>query len=130
MPTKKRKKATEQGKSPISGTAPPVEYQFGQPHGNKRHNGSWKKEDTARYKLEQMIKLDYDDLVKIREDMSAPVFERRLAKSLLDEWDWKTTESMINQVYGRPQERVSVETKSDSSKELLDYLRKEAETHK
>ena len=42
--------------SPISGVAPPKERQFGQPNGNKRHSGAWKKEDTARYKLEQMMK--------------------------------------------------------------------------
>lgn len=121
-----RKKGTKQGTSPISGTAPPVEYQFGQPHGNKRHNGAWKKEDTARYKLEQMIKMSYEELVAIRENMEAPVFERRIAKSLLDEWDWKTTESMINQVYGRPQEKIAVEAKTDSSQELLEFLKKNA----
>ena len=54
-PKKSRKMPTKQGKgrSPINGARPPVERQFGQPNGNPRSNGSWKKEDTLRYKLER-----------------------------------------------------------------------------
>lgn len=51
------KKATKQAKgvSPISGVAPPKHTQFGQPGGNPRHNGAWKKEDTPRGKLEKLL---------------------------------------------------------------------------
>lgn len=51
------KKATKQGKgvSPISGVAPPKHTQFGQPGGNPRHNGAWKKENTPRGKLEKLL---------------------------------------------------------------------------
>lgn len=48
--------ATKQAnvKAGRGGIVPPVDKRFGQPNGNPRHNGAWKKEDTARYKLEQM----------------------------------------------------------------------------
>ena len=94
----KAKKQASVRVSPISGVAPPKERQFGQPNGNKRHSGAWKKEDTARYKLEQMMKLSEDELRNIVDAKDAPLFERRIAKSLLTENEIKTTEAMINQV--------------------------------
>ncbi len=82
---------------------PPKEYQFGQPHGNPRSNGHWRKEDTARYKLEQMTKLTEDELSAVIENKDAPCFERRIARAIKDS-EWHTIESMINQVYGKPKE--------------------------
>ena len=101
-------KATKQANvkpSPISGVAPPVEHQFGQANGNPRHNGAWKKEDTARYKLEQMMKLPEDELRKVATDKTAPYFERKLA-SCIAKGDWKVVEGMMNQVYGQPKQQV------------------------
>lgn len=100
--------ATEQAnvKAGRGGTIPPKDKQFGQPNGNPRHNGSWKKEDTARYKLEQMLKLPEEEIVKIANDKEAPLFERRLARSLLKENNFKTTEAMMNQVYGQPKQKI------------------------
>ena len=108
-------KATEQAKgvSPISGVAPPKASQFGQPNGNPRHNGAWKKEDTPRYKLEQMLKLDKAELEAILNDDDAPLFERRLARSLLTENDFKTTEAMINQIYGAPKQVQETKLEAD-----------------
>lgn len=94
--------------SPISGTPPPKSRQFGQPNGNKRHDGSWKKEDTARYKLEQIMKLNLAQVGALANDENAPVFERNLAKALV-KGDWKILESMMNQVYGAPKQRIEVE---------------------
>lgn len=94
--------------SPRSGTAPPKERQFGQPNGNKQGRGFWRREDTARYKLEQMMKLNEDELRKIVDAKDAPLFERRIAKSLLTENEFKTTEAMINQVYGMPKQRQDI----------------------
>lgn len=102
-------KATKQGRtgvSPISGTRPPVAHQFGQPNGNPRHNGAWKKEDTARGKLEALGKLTEQELLAIVKDKNAPMLERRIARALLNENDWKVTESMINQVYGMPKQEI------------------------
>lgn len=100
--------ATKQAnvKAGRGGVVPPKDKQFGQPNGNPRHNGSWKKEDTARYKLEQMLKLSEEEIVKITNDKEAPLFERRIARSLLKENNFKTTEAMMNQVYGQPKQKI------------------------
>lgn len=100
--TPKTQKATKQAKvSPRSGTAPPKSRQFGQPNGNPRHNGAWKKEDTPRFKLEQMMKMSKKELEAVIKDDEAPCFEQKLAKHMLN-GEWKEIEAMINQVYGAP----------------------------
>lgn len=104
--------------SPISGTPPPKANQFGQPNGNPQGRGFWKKEDTPRYKLEQMLKLNKTELEAILNDDDAPLFERRLARSLLTENDFRVTESMINQVYGAPKQVQ--ETKLDAEVNGID----------
>lgn len=100
--------STKQGivKTGRGGQMPPKERQFGQPNGNPRHNGAWKKEDTARFKLERMLELPEKELMAISSNKNAPLFERRIARSLLKETEWKTTEGMINQVYGLPKQSV------------------------
>ena len=105
-----RKIAKTQGVSPLTGYPPPKERQFGQPNGNKQGRGFWKKEDTARYKLEQMIKLSEREIRDIIDDPDAPLFERRLARSLLKENEFKTSEAMMNQVYGAPKQDVHVDS--------------------
>lgn len=102
------KKATKQAVSPRSGVAPPKERQFGQPNGNPRHNGAWKKEDTARYKLEKMMQMTEEELIQVAQDTNAPYFERRIARCI-NTADWKGLESMINQVYGYPKQAVAAE---------------------
>lgn len=82
-----------------------VSAQFGKPNGNPRHNGAWKKTDTARYKLEQMLKLSEDELKSVATDKEAPLFERKLA-TCIAKGQWKEIESMINQVYGFPKQSV------------------------
>lgn len=87
------------------GIVPPVDKQFGKPNGNPRHNGSWRKEDTARYKLEQMLKLSEDELRTVATDKDAPLFERKLA-GCIAKGQWKEIEGMMNQVYGQPKQSV------------------------
>lgn len=104
----KQSKATKQANvkvSPISGVAPPVKNQFGQPNGNPRHNGAWKKEDSARYKLEQMLKLSEAELRELASDSEAPLFERKLA-TCIAKGQWKEIEGMMNQVYGAPKQQI------------------------
>ena len=100
-------KPTKQGivKTGRGGQMPPKERQFGQPNGNPRHNGAWKKEDTARYKLEQMLKLSEDELRTVATDKDAPLFERKLA-GCIAKGQWKEIEGMMNQVYGQPKQQV------------------------
>lgn len=99
--------ATKQAKAKAGrgGIVPPVDKQFGKPNGNPRHNGAWKKEDTVRFKLEQMMKLSDEELQDVAQDKDAPLFERKLAMAI-DKGDWKVIESMINQVYGQPKQQV------------------------
>lgn len=84
---------------------PPVKNQFGQPNGNPRHNGAWKKEDSARYKLEQMLKLSESELRELASDSEAPLFERKLA-TCIAKGQWKEIEGMMNQVYGAPKQQI------------------------
>jgi len=85
-----------------------ISHRFGQPNGNPRNPGGWKKEDTARYKLEQMMKLSESQLRAIEDDSDAPMFERKIAKAILN-GEWKEIESMINQVYGQPKQKIEAE---------------------
>lgn len=93
------------GVSPISGVAPPKERRFGEKNGNPRHNGAWKKTDTARFKLEQMLKLSEQELKAVAIDKDAPLFERKLANCIAT-GKWKEIEGMMNQVYGQPRQLV------------------------
>lgn len=65
-----------------------------------RANGSWKKDDTARYKLEQMMQLPEDQLEAINGDKTAPLFERKLARAIID-GQWTVIKEMMQEVYGR-----------------------------
>lgn len=97
-----QKKATKQPKrvSPISGTPPPDGFEK---YPERRHNGAWKKEDTARFKLEQMLKLSEEELMQIVKDKDAPYFERKLA-TCINKGDWQVIQGMMNQVYGMPKQ--------------------------
>lgn len=92
---------------------PPKDKQFGQPGGNKRREGFWDISATPRYKLEQMLKLSEEELREILDDKEAPLFERRLARSILMENEFKTTEAMINQVYGAPKQVQETKLEAD-----------------
>ena len=87
------------------GVIPPVERRFGQPNGNPRHNGAWKKEDTARYKLEKMLTMPESELKDLASDKDAPLFERKLALCI-SKGNWKEIEGMMNQVYGQPKQKI------------------------
>lgn len=82
-----------------------VAAQFGQPNGNPRHSGAWKKEDSARYKLEQMLKLSEAELKDVATNKDAPLFERKLANCIA-KGQWKEIEGMMNQVYGQPKQSI------------------------
>lgn len=89
-------------KGRIIGGTPPAGFNV---HPENRHNGAWKKEDTPRYKLEQMMKLDEETLRKVAEDTSAPLFERKLAIAV-KKGDWREIKEMIEQVYGKAKETI------------------------
>lgn len=115
------KTPTDQGDYKVGNKRPPVERQFGQPAGNPRNPGGWKKEDTPRFKLEQMMKLSESELIKIYTSKDAPYFERKMAESI-NKGDWKVIESMINQVYGQPKQQV--ESTIITPKPLVDLTKR------
>lgn len=106
MATDQATKNRERKPSPINGQVLPDGFEK---HPERRNPGGWKKEDTARYKLERMLELDEAELVKIANNPKAPLFERRIATTLIKDKDWRITEGMLNQVYGAPKQRLEVE---------------------
>lgn len=96
---------------------PPKNRQFGQPDGNKRSSGAWKKEDTARYRLEQMIRLTEPELKEISQDKDRPLFERKLARFIMND-DWKTYKDMFSEVYGAPKQQVETIDKTPKAIEV------------
>lgn len=93
----------------VGNKKPPKNRQFGQPEGNPRHNGAWKKEDTLRYKWEKMLEMDDDELLAIKDNPKSSRVEKMTAEVLLDE-DMKSAEKLAsleklaNQVYGMPKQ--------------------------
>lgn len=90
------------GASPLNGVVPPKNRQFGQPEGNPRNPGGWKKADTPRYKMEQMLKLPRNKLADTANDTNAPGFERSIAEAILKGKSLDDICRIINQVYGMP----------------------------
>lgn len=97
---------------------------FGQPNGNPRNPGGWKKSDTPRYKLEQLLKLSDKELEEIAKDKERSRFEQVVAAHL-HKGEWKTVESMINQVYGMPKQQVE-QTNIEPPKPLSPRKQKKA----
>lgn len=98
-----------------------IAHRFGGPKGNPRNPGGWKKEDTVRYKLEQMMKLTQSELLEIVRDPERPYFEQKIAAAI-NQGDWKVIEGMINQVYGAPKQVV--ETPNIEVKPLVDLTKR------
>lgn len=135
MSSKNGKTPTEQGDDYRVGPGhPPRERQFGQPNGNPRHNGSWHKEDTPRYKLECMMKMSDDELSSIRMDDSKQSFERAYANIILlmrsatdiDEATKaaKAMNDMIHEVYGKmPEMQISVQADEETEDSANKFIR-------
>lgn len=106
-------KPTKQGivKTGRGGQMPPKERQFGQPNGNPRHNGAWKKEDTLRYKWEQTLKMSDEELKAIIKDKTSERVMKMTAEALLSD-KMRPTEKidvlnkLATQVYGQPKQSV------------------------
>lgn len=67
---------------------------------DRNKGGSWKRDETARYKLEQMMQLTESELTDIVINPASLVFEQKLAKAIMD-GTWTTIKEMMDQVYGR-----------------------------
>lgn len=128
-PTKQRKPSFGKGGVP---TPPGFEA-----HPERRHNGAWKKEDTARYKLEKMITMSDVELNSIIESPDSPEFEKATADIILSirvdtdkdgnkipaHQRLKAIEGLINQVYGQPvQKEITKESDSNDEAFIKGYL--------
>ena len=99
------------------GNTPPAGFNK---HPENRNPGGWRKADTPRYKLEQMMKLSEPDLRKIAEDKDAPLFERKLATAIA-KGQWREIKEMIQEVYGKPKESVDVTSGGEPIKALVEF---------
>lgn len=86
-----------------------------------RNPGGWRKEDTPRFKLEQMMKLDEEALLALAKDKKAPYFERMLALAMADK-NWKTVKEMIHEVYGTPKQSLDVTSGGDKIKTVVEII--------
>lgn len=101
---------------------PPKNRQFGQPEGNPQHNGSWHKEDTPRYWLETMMKMDDDELSTIINGKE-PVFKKNMAQCII-KGEWKELKEMIQEVYGKmPEMQITVEADDETKEEASKIIR-------
>lgn len=82
-----------------------------------RNKGSWKRSETARYKLEQMMQLTESELTDIVSNPASPVFEHKLAKAIID-GTWTTIKEMMDQVYGRKSD-VDMSMKMDDGVPII-----------
>ena len=85
-----------------------------------RSSGAWKKEDTPRFKLEEMMKLSSSELEEIGRAKTAPLFERKLATAI-NKGQWKEIREMIHEIYGKPRETLDVTTKRPLDQETIHH---------
>ena len=101
-----KKEKTLRGGVPINKAT-----QFGQPNGNPRHNGAWKKEDTLRYKWERILEMEDTELREVLKDPKCGRVEKMTAEVLLDN-EMKSTEKiavldkLATQIYGQPKQKI------------------------
>lgn len=95
---------TRDEKGRITGGKPPVGF-----HTNpERINASgWRKSDTPRYKLEQMMKLGDAELQDVIDEPQTPTFERKIAQAI-QQGQWREIKEMIEQVYGKAKESMEL----------------------
>lgn len=125
MMNNRDKTSTEQGvKRNPDGTYAKGTYPATGFHTNpeRRHNGSWHKEDTPRYWLESMMKMDDEELNGIINGKE-PVFKKKMAQCIIN-GEWKELKEMIQEVYGKmPEMQITVEADEDTSEEANRIIR-------
>lgn len=124
----KTKTPTKQGEYEVGNKKPPKNRQFGQAEGNPRHNGAWKKEDTLRFKLQQVAKMTADELQDLLSSPEAGEFEKNAARTILEMSNlepnkrWPILEGLTNQDSGFPKQQV--EQKNIDLKPILPKRKK------
>ncbi len=104
-----KKIATTQAISPISGVAPPINKQFGQPDGNPRGDGVNKEKLAARRDLQRLlneiIEMSDDKLKDFYDDKCQPrivqIFALALHRGRMED-----AMTIWHEVFGFPKQRV------------------------
>lgn len=81
--SKRKKNPTKQGNRQVGYCKPPKDKQFGKPDGNPRHNGAWKKEESARGKFEMWIKMTEKELTELLEKENIASFDESTINLIL-----------------------------------------------
>ena len=114
---------TKQGDYEVGNKKPPKNRQFGQVEGNPRHNGAWRKEDTLRFKLQQVAKMSEEELRGLIADPNTGEFEKNAARTIIEmaglepNKRWQILEGLTNQDSGYPKQQV--ENKNIELKPIL-----------
>lgn len=125
---KSSKTPTKQGDYEVGNKKPPKNRQFGQAEGNPRHNGAWKKEDTLRFKLQQVAKMTSEELDALLLDPEVGEFEKNAARTILEmsgldpNKRWQVLEGLTNQDSGYPKQQV--EQQNIELKSIMPMLKK------
>lgn len=110
MADTKQSELKRNDKGHFAGGTPPAGFNA---HPENRHNGAWKKEETARYKLELILKMTDTEIQELIDEPTTPRFDKNMAVAVKN-GQWREIDSMINQVYGKPKESVDVTTQGES----------------
>lgn len=105
-----------------------IAHRFGGEKANPRHNGAWKKEDTLRYKWEQILKMGDDELRSVIRDSKCGRVEKMTAEVLLDK-EMRSVDKiavldkLATQIYGQPKQKI--ETTVTAPKPLVNLTERE-----
>lgn len=123
-----------QGDYEVGHKKPPKNRQFGQPEGNPRGHGFWKKEESLRWKLQQVAKMTSEELKDLLSSPEVGEFEKNAARTILEmstvdpNKRWQILEGLTNQDSGYPKQQV--EQKNIELKPILPKLNKKKESKK
>lgn len=78
-----------------------------------RNPGGWKKEQTARYKLELIIKMSDEELQALINNEDTPRFDKNMAIAVQN-GEWREIDSMINQIYGKPKDNMDITSNGET----------------
>lgn len=100
------------GKQEVGYKRPPKNRQFGQPEGNPPGRGFWKKENTLRWKLQEVSKLNTKELEEMLQNPEVGEYEKNVARTILEMEQlepnkrWQILEGLANQDSGYPKQQV------------------------
>ncbi len=112
----KTKNPTKQGikKTGKGGKMPPKERQFGQPNGNPRNDGRWKKEDSISYQYNRILRMTPSEFEKFKKKKNLTMAQKIAIMRISDAIGIGTNEALKNTVEitdrteGKSQQNVDI----------------------